>query len=66
VLLVLKEPLGGSVALVAAGMLTFLGIIDLAYFVQHGMFQREREGVLNFAVVIGALALAVILFARYA
>ena len=66
VLLVLKEPLGGSVALVAAGMLTFLGIIDLAYFVQHGMFRREREGVLNFAVVIGALALAVILFARYA
>ena len=66
VLLVLEEPLGRSVALVAAGMLTFLGVIDLAYFAQHGMFLREREGALNLALVIGVFVLAVILFARYA
>ena len=66
VLLVLEEPLGRSLALVAAGMLTFLGVIDAAYFAQHGMFRREREGALNAALVIGVFVLAVILFARYA
>jgi len=66
ILLVSEEPLGRSLALVAAGMLTFLGVIDLAYFAQHGMFRRDREGALNVALVIGVLALAVILVVRYA
>ena len=65
-LLLLDEPLGRSLALVAAGMLTFLGVIDLAYFARHGMFRREREGVLNFALVVGVLLLATVLLARYA
>lgn len=65
-LLLQEEPLGRSLALVAAGMLTFLGVIDVAYFVQHGMFRREREGALNLALVIGVFALALILFVRYA
>jgi hypothetical protein len=66
VLLVLEEQLGRSLALVAGGMLTFLGVIDLAYFAQHGMFRREREGVLNLALVVGVLLLAGILIVRYA
>ena len=66
VLLVLEEPLGRSLALVATGMLTFLGVIDLAYFARHGMFRREREGPLNLALVVGVLALAAILIWRYA
>ncbi len=66
VLLVLEEPLGRSLALVAAGMLTFLGVIDVAYFARHRMFRRERDGVMNLGLVIGVLALAAILFARYA
>jgi hypothetical protein len=66
VLLVLEEPLGRSLALVAGGMLTFLGVIDLAYFAQHGMFRREREGGLNLALVVGVLLLAAILILRYA
>ena len=65
VLLILEEPLGGSLALVAGGMLTFLGVIDLAYFTQHGMFAREREGALNLALVVGILTLAAILIVRY-
>ena len=66
VLLVLEEPLGGSLALVAAGMLTFLGVIDLAYFAKHGMFALERGGSVNAGIVLGVLLLAAILVWRYA
>lgn len=66
VLLVLEVPLGRSLALVAAGMLAFLGIIDLAYFARHGMFARGRGGVLNAGIVAGVLLLAAILIVRFA
>ncbi len=66
VLLVLEEPLGRSLALVAAGMLSFLGVIDLAYFAKHRMFALERGGLLNAGIVGGVLLLALILILRYA
>ena len=66
VLLVLEEPLGRSLALAAAGMLTFLGVIDLAYFAKHGMFALERGGLMNAGIVSGVLLLATILVVRYA
>lgn len=66
VLLVLEEPLGASLALVAAGGLTFLGVIDLAYFAKHGMFTAERGGLMNAGIVVGVLLLAVILVVRFA
>jgi hypothetical protein len=66
VLLILEEPLGASLALVAAGMLTFLGVIDLAYFAKHGMFHAERGGLMNAGIVAGVLLLAVILVVRFA
>lgn len=66
VLLVLEEPPGASLALVAAGMLTFLGIIDLAYFAKHGMFALDRGGPMNAGIVVGVLLLAAILVVRYA
>lgn len=66
VLLVLEVPLGRSLALVAAGMLAFLGILDLAYFARHGMFAREQGGVLNAGIVAGVLLLAAILIVRFA
>lgn len=66
VLLVAEEPLGRSLALVAAGMLAFLGVIDLAYFARQGMFARARGGVGNLAIVVAVLALAAVLVVRYA
>lgn len=66
VLLVLEEPLGASLALVAAGMLAFLGVIDLAYFAKHGMFSLARGGPMNAGIVVGVLLLAGILVVRYA
>ena len=66
VLLVLEEPFGASLALIAAGMLTFLGIVDLAYFAKHRMFALDRGGLMNAGIVVGVLFLAVILVVRYA
>lgn len=66
VLLVLEEPLGRSLALVAAGMLAFLGLIDLAYSLRHGLFARERGGLLNGAIVLGVLVLSTVLIVRFA
>ena len=65
ILLVLEEPLGASLSLVAAGMLTFLGVIDLAYFAKHGMFRAERGGLMNAGIVAGVLLLAAILMVRF-
>ena len=62
-LIVTEHDLAHGLGLVAAGMLTFLGVIDLAYFAQHGLFARERDGLLNLFLVVAVLALAVVLIA---
>jgi hypothetical protein len=65
VLLVLEEPLGERLALVAAGMLAFLGILDTAYFWRTGMFAKEKDGLANLGVVGGVLLLSGILLVRF-
>lgn len=64
-LLVLEQPLGERLALVAAGMLAFLGILDTAYFRRTGLFARERGGPGNLGLVTGVLALSAILLLRF-
>lgn len=66
VLQVTEQPLGRTLALIAAGMLTFLGILDLAYFARTDMFKREHEGIANAGVVSVVLLMAVILVVRFA
>ncbi|HET6877192.1 MAG TPA: hypothetical protein VFH38_06655 [Jatrophihabitans sp.] len=65
-LLLAEQPVGQTLALVCAGMLAFLGVIDAAYYAQHGMYARERDGLLNAFLVVAVLALAVVLGVRYA
>jgi hypothetical protein len=65
VLSVTGSMLGAQLALVCAGMLLFLGLIDGAYFARHGMFARERDGVGNALIVGWVLVLAVLLAVRY-
>lgn len=65
VLSVAGVPLGRTLSLVCAGMLTFLGVIDAAYFAQHGMYARERGGLLNAALVVAVLAMAVLIVVTY-
>ena len=56
---------GASLGLIAAGMLAFLGILDLAYFARTGLFKREHDGIINAGVVVGVLTLALILVVRF-
>lgn len=65
ILLVMEEPLGERLALVVAGMLAFLGILDTAYFWRTGMFARQRDGIANLGVVSGVLLLSGILLVRF-
>ncbi|MDH3303484.1 MAG: hypothetical protein OES24_23515 [Acidimicrobiia bacterium] len=62
---VAEQPAGRSLGLVAAGMLAFLGVLDLAYFARTGLFRRERGGLANVAVVASVLTLSVILAVRF-
>ena len=65
VLSVLGHRLGPSLALVAAGMLLFLGLIDAAYFARTGLFSRDRGGLGNLAIVVWMLVLAAVLLVRH-
>ena len=65
VLQVADQPAGRSLGLIAAGMLAFLGILDLAYFARTGLFKREHDGISNSGVVAGALTLSAILIVRF-
>ncbi len=58
VLTITQQSLADDLGLFAAGMMTFLAVIDLAYFAQHGMFAPERDGVMNAFLVVALLALA--------
>lgn len=58
-LLVRGRPEARSVALFAAGMLAFLGVVDLGYFAMTGMFDPAHDGLVNAVIVGGVLALAV-------
>ena len=59
------DRLGPGLALIAAGMLLFLGLIDAAYFARHGLFARERGGGGNTALVVWMLLLAALLAIRH-
>jgi len=47
ILLILGEPLGERLTLVCGGMMLFLVVIDTAYFLQNGMFAKEKGGAAN-------------------
>lgn len=57
---------GSNVALVAAGMMLFLAIIDATYFVQQGLFAPERGGVGNALLVGWLLVLSLTMIVQHA
>ncbi len=61
VLIFADQAVGGQIALLAAGMMLFLALIDLAYFVRQHMFARERDGVTNALLVGWLLSFAIVL-----
>jgi hypothetical protein len=65
VLSVAEHPAARGVTLIAVGMLTFLGLLDAAYFARTGLFARDRGGVGNLAIVVWVLLLALVLALRH-
>ena len=61
----IEESAGDSLGLVAAGMLAFLGVLDLAYFARTGTFQRGHGGFVNAGVVTSVLLMSLILVVRF-
>jgi hypothetical protein len=59
------RPLGRSLALLAAGMLLFLGIIDAVYMKQNDLFRPEHDGRMHAAIVTAVLTVAVLMFLAY-
>ncbi len=65
VLLLLGNPIGESLALVCGGMLLFLATIDIAYFSQNNMFDRERGGKESWSLVIPMIVMSLLLILRF-
>ena len=63
ILLLLGNALGERLTLVCGGMMLFLTVIDTAYFLQNGMFSREKGGAehLRLIAVLGVVSLLMIL-----
>ena len=56
---------GRALALVAAGMLLFLGLLDARYMWQQGLFAREHDGLLHAAIVLLVLGVATLMLVQY-
>ena len=65
VLLIFGKPLGASLTLVCGGMMLFLTVIDTAYFVQHGLFARDRGGFENLGLVLPMLIMSFVMIFRF-
>lgn len=65
ILLFMGNPLGEKLALVCGGMVLFLTIIDIAYFAQHRMFEKERGGRENLGLVIPMVFMSLLLILRF-
>ena len=64
-LLFLEHPLGPRLSLVCGGMMLFLTIIDVAYFAQHRMFARARNGRENLGIVVPLAVVSAVLIGRF-
>ena len=65
ILLFLGKPLGERLTLVCGGMMLFLTVIDIAYFTQHKMFARERDGIANMGLILAMIVMSVVMIFRY-
>jgi hypothetical protein len=66
VLLLFRIPLGESLSLVGSGALLFLGVIDLAYNFQNGLFRgRLAEVVPGLAINLWVAGLGLFLLFRF-
>jgi hypothetical protein len=65
ILLILGSALGERLALVCGGMMLFLTVIDTAYFLQNGMFAREKGGAENLGLIVVLIIVSLLMILRF-
>jgi hypothetical protein len=61
----LGKPLGERLTLVCGGMMLFLLVIDTAYFIQNGMFAKEKGGTANLRLTIVLTFVTLLMILRF-
>jgi len=65
ILLLLGNALGERLTLVCGGMMLFLTVIDTAYFLQNGMFAKEKGGAENRRLIIVLALVSLLMILRF-
>jgi hypothetical protein len=65
ILLFLGKPLGDRLTLVCGGMMLFLLVIDTAYFIQNGMFAKEKGGAGNLRLTFVLTLVTLLMILRF-
>jgi hypothetical protein len=65
ILLLLGNPLGERLTLVCGGMMLFLTVIDTAYFLQNGMFAKEKGGAENLRLILVLAVVSLLMILRF-
>ena len=65
VLLILGNALGERLTLVSGGMMLFLVVIDTAYFIQNGMFAKEKGGAGNLCLSLVLIIVSLLMILRF-
>ena len=64
-LLFFDIPQGKTLTLVCGGMMFFLTILDTAYFIQNGMFAKDKKRAEHLGVVIPTGAMSLLMILRF-
>ena len=65
ILLLLGSSLGERLTLVCGGMMLFLTVIDTAYFLQNGMFAKEKRGAEQLRLIILLTVVSLLMILRF-
>ncbi len=65
ILLFLGSELGERLSLVCGGMMLFLTVIDTAYFLQNGMFAKERGGADHLRLILTLTIVSLLMILRF-
>lgn len=65
ILLFLGNALGERLTLVCGGMMLFLTVIDTAYFLQNGMFSKEKGGAEHLRLILVLAVVSLLMILRF-
>lgn len=65
ILLFLGNALGERLTLVCGGMMLFLTVIDSAYFLQNGLFAKEKGGAENLRLILVLAVVSLLMILRF-